>query len=226
MIYNTAGWGGSSSKVGVAVNGAVNEIISYSGASAGSIQLNVNGRGSINGLPAGVYTFTGSISGYSKTVTVDKNTSVINVYPDGALFWYGNGDAMGDGLYSIGNKFVGNNGYYPSGISVGKTMALTVASEDNAIVLSGSNNENDVRVHGSFYLDREINLAGYSTIRVVGEGIGDVYAAQSLSANFQSNGNAAMGDASIAIAPYLVVFYSAYGSWLAMNATIKAIWLE
>ena len=226
MIFNMAGWGGGSSKVGVAVNGAVNEIISYSGASAGSIQLNANGRGSINGLPAGVYTFTGSISGYSKTVTIDKNTSVINVYPDGALFWYGNGDAMGDGLYAIGNKFVGNNGYYPSGTSVGKTMALTVASEDNAIVLSGSSTDKDARVHASFYLDREINLEGYSTIRVAGEGVGDVYSAQSLAAHFAYNESKAMGDASVAIAPYLVLFYSVYGSYMSMNATIKAIWLE
>lgn len=226
MIFNMVGWGGGAKKVGITINGAVNEVVYYSGASSGSIQLNEHGNGVLNALPAGDYTFSGSVSGYVKAAIVDKNTSVVNVYPNSALFWYGNGDSVGDSLYHAGNKFVGNNSYYPSGVSVGKTMALTVTAEENAIALDGSSSDKDARVHAAFYLDREINLEGYSTIRVDGEGMGSVYSAQALKTAFAFNGNAAIGDASVAIAPYLVAFYSVYGSYMTMNATIKAIWLE
>lgn len=46
-------------------------------------------------LPAGTYSFRGSVSGWTKTATVDRKTASVNVWPAGALFWYGRNFAGG-----------------------------------------------------------------------------------------------------------------------------------
>ena len=95
-------------KVTVTVNGALGETIRYSGTSSGTIKLDNTGKKTGVQLDAGSYTFKssvasalGSTSGtYSKTVTINSSTTTVNVYPDGAIYWYGNGSVSGSSLYS------------------------------------------------------------------------------------------------------------------------------
>lgn len=46
-------------------------------------------------LPAGTYSFRGSVGGWTKTATISRKTTSVNVWPDGALFWYGRNFAGG-----------------------------------------------------------------------------------------------------------------------------------
>lgn len=72
----------------IVINGAISETISYTGASSGSVLLNSSGTATIS-LYSGVYTFTGSVSGYSKTNVNVYSNQTINVYPDNTFYWYG-----------------------------------------------------------------------------------------------------------------------------------------
>lgn len=87
MIFNIPA--GGIKQVNVTLEGAPGEIVTYSGRTSGSVKLDDGGRGSISKLRTGAYTFKGSISGYSKTVTL-KTDGTVNVWPDGRmLYWYG-----------------------------------------------------------------------------------------------------------------------------------------
>lgn len=83
-------------------NGAPSETLSISkdGVSCGTLTTDSHGL-STNyiELKPGVYSVVGSVSGYTKSVTVKKD-GTYNAYPDGAIFWYGNGDTEGDTLFS------------------------------------------------------------------------------------------------------------------------------
>ena len=72
----------------VLLNGAPNEVITYTGTQNDSITLDFTGVGSLQ-LDAGVYTFSGGISGYQKTVEI-RQDSIVNVWPNGTMvYWYG-----------------------------------------------------------------------------------------------------------------------------------------
>lgn len=77
-----------SAEVTVTINGAPGETISYTGEASGSVTLDASGTSSSLTLDSGDYTFVGSISGYSKNVTLSDDGPV-NVYPEGAIYWYG-----------------------------------------------------------------------------------------------------------------------------------------
>jgi hypothetical protein len=79
----------TSTTVSCTINGAPGETISYSGAKLGSVTLDSSGTATVSNLPVGSYTFTGSISGYSKSVSVTASQA-INVWPNGKIiYWYG-----------------------------------------------------------------------------------------------------------------------------------------
>ena len=107
IIRNSRGSGDSSN---VIINGAPGEVITYTGTESGSIEIGSGGY-SLATLLNGNYTFTSNISksisnvsnNYSKEVTVSPNVSTIDFYPEGAVYWYGNGDASIDPLYSKTN---------------------------------------------------------------------------------------------------------------------------
>ena len=107
IIRNSRVSGDSSN---VIINGAPGEVITYTGTESGSIEIGSGGY-SLATLLNGNYTFTSNISksisnvsnNYSKEVTVSPNVSTIDFYPEGAVYWYGNGDASIDPLYSKTN---------------------------------------------------------------------------------------------------------------------------
>lgn len=83
----------------------------YGGASEsitvdGNTLVTTNSDGSVTTpVPYGTHTYKGSVSGNSFTRTVTKDTTVVYVMPDGALYWYGNEctDVTG-GWISISNS--------------------------------------------------------------------------------------------------------------------------
>ena len=101
---------GNTSSSNVRINGAPGERISYVGNGTGYIEIGSDGYSEIT-LFDGTYTFVSNISkstsdvsmDYSKEVTISPDVSVIDFYPEGAVYWYGNGDASIDSLYSKTN---------------------------------------------------------------------------------------------------------------------------
>ena len=105
-----------SSQVAVTINGAVSEKIAISSGSTvvATVTTDSNAQASLN-IEPGTYTFTSNVaksitnvsSSYSKSVTITESTKTINFYPDGAVYWFGNGTNSGQSLYE---KFGGIGG--------------------------------------------------------------------------------------------------------------------
>lgn len=72
----------------ITLSGAPSETISYSGTFSGTVLLNSNGSGSVS-LYYGVYNFTGSVSGYTKSNVPINYSQTVLVHPEKALYWYG-----------------------------------------------------------------------------------------------------------------------------------------
>lgn len=103
-------------QVTVTVNGAVNETITVKSGSTtvATITTNSSAKATLTIKP-GTYTFTSNLakstssvgSYYSKSITISTNTTTVNFYPDGAVYWFGNGNYSGQSLY---DKFGGIGG--------------------------------------------------------------------------------------------------------------------
>lgn len=82
-------WGG----VTAYVYGAALETITIkqNGVTVGQIGTDANGKSTEQiRLACGTYDLTGSVSGWTETQTVDRNTERFRAMPEGALYWYGN----------------------------------------------------------------------------------------------------------------------------------------
>lgn len=78
--------------VTVKIYGAANETIKITptSGSAISVQTDANGYAGIETLACGSYIVEGSESGYSKTVTISKDTKELYAMPNGTIvYWYG-----------------------------------------------------------------------------------------------------------------------------------------
>ena len=103
-------------QVAVTINGAVSETITIKsgGTTVATVTTGSNAKATLNIKP-GTYTFTSNVaksttnvnSYYSKRVTITSSTNTINFYPDGAVYWFGNGNYSGQSLYE---KFGGIGG--------------------------------------------------------------------------------------------------------------------
>ena len=159
----TARW--TANNVTVTLNGGCNETITYTGTSSGSVVLNNNCHNSVT-IPVGTYTFTGSYSGSGTAVTqaVTANCT-INVYPAGAVFWYGNGDESGESLYSVTGGFTDSN-YVPSGVT-GSSGGYQAGPNGNGLdhrVYTESQYQNGY--HVTAFTKNAISMTGYSTLNV------------------------------------------------------------
>lgn len=111
------------------LNGAPGETITWSGQESGSTVLDSEGAATLDALEVGTYTFQGSVSGYSESVAVTKTTSEINVWPKGAIYWYGRFVQSGP-LTAIAIK--SENETYATGNP--KSPAITVNTNDLYVV--------------------------------------------------------------------------------------------
>ena len=117
----TANW--KLSVVTVTINGALGETITCryctndscstnetcKDTSGNSITIKLDNVGTVSTqLKPGKYQFTSNVAKatdnennkYSKIVTVSESSSTINFYPDGAIYWYGNGAVRNSSLFS------------------------------------------------------------------------------------------------------------------------------
>lgn len=88
MIFNIPV--GGKAKVSVTAYGAANETVTLTHEKGDVFTFKAN-SGTAQEIPVGVYTVSGSISKFSKTITVDKTTTQVHAWPDGATiyYWYG-----------------------------------------------------------------------------------------------------------------------------------------
>lgn len=130
MIFNIpVGFGQSQSEVAtVSVYGAPSETVILTHSNGNAFSLTANDGSTIT-IPAGEYTVIGSVSGFSKTTTVTKNTTRIDAWPDGATiyYWFGLKNHSGwtteaklpkyDGMSGTGITVNRNNKVKPTGSS-------------------------------------------------------------------------------------------------------------
>ena len=149
----------------VAVYGAAEEEVTLSHSKGQEFTFTANDE-QIREIPVGVYTVSGSVSGYSKTLTVTKNTVRINAWPDNATvyYWYGYAPigewkataALPSGspytsnptkptvtvntnsvvIKSAGDYARGGTAYLPKTTIVGTTMMLVCSGASNNYYLS------------------------------------------------------------------------------------------
>lgn len=159
----------------IPVRGAIGEVITISDSdnnTVGSITLDGSGNG-ITSLDNGSYIFTSNIakdtssgsSNYSKNIVIDNNTNEIENYPEGAIYWYGNGDEEGESLYTkYGGVKTGT--HYKSGSSVYAAYDENISYETDHFRMIGQATSAMVyRVNGrSYYFANSINKNGYGNI--------------------------------------------------------------
>ena len=133
---------GNTSSSNVRINGAPGERISYVGNGTGYIEIGSDGYSEIT-LFDGTYTFVSNISkstsdvskDYSKEVTISPDVSVIDFYPEGAVYWYGNGDASIDSLYSktngITSDYIEKNRFYAFYRATSVALGSNTATVEN-----------------------------------------------------------------------------------------------
>lgn len=151
--------GGKSSEANIILRGIPDEkiTITLNGVAIDVVTLDSSGDGNVivkNAVRKDM-TLTGSISGYSKTVNIVNNRMVIDVWPDGALYWYGRffNDVTGDWIakgkaYSSGTPIVGN---------------ISVTKHADRVYIKQTENTGT----GVYYTSKKINLDGYNKLVLI-----------------------------------------------------------
>lgn len=134
------------------INGGHGETVTafYNGESIDSVQLDSTGTGKVdlNSVGGKTITFTGGLSGYSIAVDVgDAREMTVNVYPDGALYWYGREFVDKTGGWSANNVAVS------SGVEVN---ALSIKKNTSDIVLA----QTGERVGAAFSTAKAVDISG------------------------------------------------------------------
>lgn len=147
------------------VNGAVNDIIKITGHGVktaladNKITLDSNGVGvvDVKGLKNEIITFTSEMTEYKKTVTMDNISDSVNVYPSGAMYWYGR-----EFVTIKSTNYVSNEGspLYPSHV------APTVINENGVLKLTTS--YNNTATLGSVYLYDNNIIKDNTKIKCIG----------------------------------------------------------
>lgn len=167
MIFNIP-VGGKRSVV-VSVYGAANETITLAHSNGTVFSVK---HGGIMELPYGTYTVTGGISKYSKTATVNKNTTRINAWPDGATiyYWYG-------------YKPIGNWAAIASVPSTSPYHDAPIAPQISESTNSVSFNSQDSARGGTVYLPKT-TIKGNTMTLLCGGAVNEYYLALNLCPDF------------------------------------------
>lgn len=121
MIGRTNAGGGGGGTTVITFKAAPGSTIAWSGPQTGSVTLASSATSASVQLKRGTYTFTNTLSVagstktiYTKTTVVGKEAATINLYPDGAVFWYGLAVVSDivkayDGTFTRGNNYVSSS---------------------------------------------------------------------------------------------------------------------
>ena len=117
-IYNLIG--GTASKLNITLYGGYEDVVTLTNVRNGQKYENINLGSSMKKeieIRSGTYSISSTHLSSTKVslpdIEIKKDVTSINIYPKGAIFWYGNGDADGERL---GNKCGGlqiYDYYYP-----------------------------------------------------------------------------------------------------------------
>jgi len=151
------------------INGAASETITISDNSGNSVATvttdSTGAMTTLDGINAtsitlesGTYTFTSSVANpvgetsgnYSKTVNVDGNTEMVNVYPDGALYWYGVYPSSAGSFTGYNYARSDDDGYNTA------TQKPTITNNTNDVYLKVSNS----KAGGTAAFPNKINING------------------------------------------------------------------
>lgn len=209
----------------ITFSGAINETITYSGTSSGTVTLNGSGTGTAN-LPYGVYTFTGSVSGYSKVDVPIHYSQTVKVYPKGALYWFG--------LEIVPFIFTKNN--MTNGGSLTKNtnyMRLYQASQGNSGTVAISTTPFDFTYYNTF----NIRFKGGSVMSTYSSGMSYISSTQPNITPFASATTIPENttipydriykiDISFVVGNGYVATGSSNGSIFSITFDVQAIWAE
>lgn len=164
----------------VTLYGALSEDVTLTpvgGTALAPVTLNAHGISDTTvEIPLGIYTVVGSVSSEilpnGRMVIVDKTTTEVKAYPDGAIFWFGNGGTDGDSLFSVMGGWTKTKGHKPSGKSGdGGADSYHTGAYKDGYVYAGVNPPASSTKHAtSGYSKNTISCAGYSYVNVYARG--------------------------------------------------------
>lgn len=233
MLTTVGGVDGEVTTKSVTFYGGVNETLTLNGPVTYSVNLNENGMG-IAAVQTGTYVIIGSKSKEAlpngKTVEITSSTSTATAYPDGAIFWFGNGDSSTDSLASKCGNFVHDVNIHPGDVSRGQTCKnQTVSNNADNISLSFEYNGygTATRVGAEFYFNKALPTTGYTKLKVLSEGLGTFYTVNSIVTNYSYVSKASAGSlATLTPASYLTYYFDDFLVLVNNTVKIKAIYLE
>lgn len=130
MIFNIPV--GGSAKTIVTVYGAASETVTLAAKNGKTFTTTTDatGKGEQLEIPVGVYTISGSHSGYSKSVTVAKDTTAVYAMPNGTIvYWYGYAP-----YEPVGKGYAPNKAYFnPQPGITSNRKALTIEKNERSI---------------------------------------------------------------------------------------------
>lgn len=237
MLVGVGGTASSAATKSVTFYGGVGETLTLYGETNETVTLNSNGIGTAT-VPLGNYLILGSLSKEilpaGKSVTITSSTSTVAAYPDGAIFWYGNGDSESDSLWSKCGGFKSNYVYHPSTADEDKIMTYTLTSNTNNFTFDFSYDNHTSSswevASAQLYAANKLSTSGYSSLNVTGSKIiGSFYTTNSLVENFTAVSSSSDMPVVLTPANYFVYYanpniqpYTHFSG----NLTINAIWLE
>ena len=215
----------------ISINGAPNEnlILTHSDGTVYEYTTNDNGIAIVQ-IKNGTYTV--QTPHYTRTITISGAGSY-NAYPEGAIFWYGNGDNENDSLYNKFGGFIADSQLRPDVGNVGKVADFTFTQNINSYEINYSwrGTGSGYVIIANAYMKQPISTSGYSKIHIAGSmsGSGGWYTTNSLTHEFTPIATVNTTPAEIEIGQYLTFTQSKYvDPYGSIGNTIKidAIWLE
>ena len=183
----------------ITINGAINETITCKikdtespcvGEDGNNLEIKTNEVGkTIVKIPIGEYLFTSNIAKkpggdfYDKNVVVTKDTKTINFYPEGAIYWYGNGSIKNSSLFEvcggISYKYTETDGHGGTKENNGELDSVHSVST-NRVEVKNNYLSVHIKSNGGNYLSlvkckKDIEMSGYSTLNSYIDNKGDSY---------------------------------------------------
>ena len=171
MIFNIVTKNGSAV---VSFCGAPNETITLSTIRGKKLFENItlNSHGISTGtykVPVGTYIIKGKTSSEvlpnGRTVKIKKSTTTVSTYPDGAIFWFGNGDKEGDSLYAGGFTLQGGHRPDKLGEKQNGGYSKIEKTDKNIGILSECPSSAGSEYANTVYFPKS-NLSGYSYVNI------------------------------------------------------------
>lgn len=234
----------------VYVYGALSETVTltHTDGTVYTIDTNANGASDTTlDLPFGEYTVTGTVSvdalPSGRTVTVSSETTVVTAYPDGAVFWFGNGYTAGDTLYYQG---FAEKAWRYSGDGEAATSGGTVSLDGTRILCKLSGVGNSTGYAFSCFREGAVDMTDYTSLNCYGKTSGgytggysgwliatDDYANNYSRSAYKTFGNNSLGTKTADVSGLSGNYYIAleasakyYGGNGSVTLTAYAIWLE